>query len=450
MVANGLADFVNPTDAELDDAWRSVAARVDPGSGRQVNFIPAEVVTCLCAMRVVDHSRFGSSSALRAPFPIPELARLFKRPNTSVLAKMANLDGSRPNGGRYDREVYDVLTADPSALDSLYWRILSAARRQGVGPDLLPDFLGLIDTVDSAAAVDGSAGTGATAILGSVRWFTGLDGEVIVDDTHVWITRERVSDYPFPTNPRRAPRSAVRACVILPAGRADADGLVHILVEGADALPENSTSHPDAVVFGYHQRREFELLVNLLIPSGTLHPDNECSEVPGDSAPARQPLVSAVALDLDSAVQPQPSGFANDGVASRGLEWFIEEVRSRGGDAARVPDTPRTAVRISVPGRNPVVVRIKSRTGTTWTASSSDQDPRVDDTGAAYWVFVDLNDRPRRIYVLPNDNVREAIREVVSLQGARSPRGRKARKVSVNIEMVRVGRDRWDLLGLPR
>jgi putative restriction endonuclease len=58
---------------------------------------------CLAASFLVNHRRFGGSTAHQAPEPALTLARLFSRPPSSVLAKMANLDGSGSHGGTYSR-----------------------------------------------------------------------------------------------------------------------------------------------------------------------------------------------------------------------------------------------------------------------------------------------------------------------------------------------------------
>lgn len=143
---HSLSDFLEPSDQSLRTEWRSVLARhqVSPGQ-RQVNFVPSEVVLCLCASLLVDHSRFGSSSAHRAGFPVQELSRLYKRPPTSILAKMANLDGTRSNGGRHELEVSARMSSDSTLLQDVYLRILRAARAEGIDRDLLPDFLELED-----------------------------------------------------------------------------------------------------------------------------------------------------------------------------------------------------------------------------------------------------------------------------------------------------------------
>jgi hypothetical protein len=58
---------------------------------------------------------------------------------------MANLDGSRPNGARFDMVVGRALSADPSLRDSLYRRVVAAARAAGIDAHELPDFL-LLET----------------------------------------------------------------------------------------------------------------------------------------------------------------------------------------------------------------------------------------------------------------------------------------------------------------
>ncbi|WP_237658188.1 HNH endonuclease [Rhodococcus ruber] len=144
--AYGIGDFLDPSDAALREQWRSVLARQPVLRGqRQVNFVPSEVVLSLCASLLVDHSRFGSSSAHRAGFPVQHLARLYKRPPSSILAKMANLDGSRSHGGRHELEVSARMTSDSALLQDVYLRILRAARAEGIGRDALPDFLELED-----------------------------------------------------------------------------------------------------------------------------------------------------------------------------------------------------------------------------------------------------------------------------------------------------------------
>lgn len=138
-----LADYLDPTKDQLRDEWRSVLRRsvVPKGAGRQVNFVPSEVILALCASLLVDHSRFGSGSAHRAGFPVQHLAALYKRRPTSILAKMANLDGTRTNGGRLEFDVSARMSSDSELLQDVYRRILRTGRSEGIGTDALPDFL---------------------------------------------------------------------------------------------------------------------------------------------------------------------------------------------------------------------------------------------------------------------------------------------------------------------
>lgn len=135
------------TDIALSEAltqWDSITRRVAPAPGkRQVPFTPVETLLCLAAMFVVDHSRFGSSSAHRAPAPIQQLAALYKRPPSSILAKMANLDGTRSHGARHDLIAGVTLRSDTTQMTHVYRTVLAAARRAGINPPTLPDFLGL-------------------------------------------------------------------------------------------------------------------------------------------------------------------------------------------------------------------------------------------------------------------------------------------------------------------
>lgn len=139
-----LERFLDPTPDALREQWLSVLARKPvPRGTRQVHFIPSEVVLALCASLLIDHRPFGSSSAHKAGFPVQHLARLYHRPPTSILAKMANLDGTRSNGGKYELEVAARLQSNGELLRDIYRRILRSARSVGIDRDQLPDFLGL-------------------------------------------------------------------------------------------------------------------------------------------------------------------------------------------------------------------------------------------------------------------------------------------------------------------
>jgi putative restriction endonuclease len=137
-----LADYLDLTVGQAREQFRALALR-RPAHGRQVAFLPAETLLCLAASFLVNHRHFGGSTAHQAPEPVPSLARLFSRPPSSVLAKMANLDGSRSHGARWDALAGAILRDDPARFSRVYRVLLQAARAEGIGPGRLPDFLGL-------------------------------------------------------------------------------------------------------------------------------------------------------------------------------------------------------------------------------------------------------------------------------------------------------------------
>ena len=138
-----LADYLNLTVSQAREQFQTLQARRPVSHGRQVRFLPTETLLCLAASFLVNHRHYGGSTAHRAPEPVPSLARLFSRPPSSVLAKMANLDGSRSHGARWDVLAGAILRDDPARFSGLYRLLLHAARSQGISPALLPDFLGL-------------------------------------------------------------------------------------------------------------------------------------------------------------------------------------------------------------------------------------------------------------------------------------------------------------------
>ena len=137
-----LAEYLDLTVGQARDQFRALLHRRPVSSGRQVAFLPVETLLCLAASFLVNHRRFGGATAQHAPEPVPSLARLFSRPASSVLAKMANLDGSRSHGARWDVLAGAMLRDDPVRFTHTYRVLLEAARAEGIGPDRLPDFLG--------------------------------------------------------------------------------------------------------------------------------------------------------------------------------------------------------------------------------------------------------------------------------------------------------------------
>ncbi|MCW2933601.1 MAG: endonuclease [Actinomycetia bacterium] len=140
----GLDAYLKLTVSEARTQFNELLVRGDAAEGkRQVDFISVETLLCLAASFVVNHRRYGGSTAHTAPTPIPELARLFKRRPSSVLAKMANLDGSRSHGASHDASAGARLREDPTLFTYTYRVLLYAARAEGIGAGQLPDFLDL-------------------------------------------------------------------------------------------------------------------------------------------------------------------------------------------------------------------------------------------------------------------------------------------------------------------
>lgn len=138
-----LADYLDLTVGQAREQFRVLLTRRTVPGGRQVRFLPVETLLCLAASFLINHRRFGGSTAHLAPEPVPSLARLFSRPPSSVLAKMANLDGSRSHGARWDVLAGAFLRDDPTRFPRVYRVMLHAARAEGIAQVRLPDFLDL-------------------------------------------------------------------------------------------------------------------------------------------------------------------------------------------------------------------------------------------------------------------------------------------------------------------
>ena len=139
-----LADYLTLSATEAEAQWHAILARRRPSpDGRQEPYRPVETLLCAAAMLIIDQRSYGGSAAAHAAPPVPELAALFRRPTTSIPNKMANLDGSRPKGGKSDMVLWQRLSADHEQLFALYRTVLAAARAAGVDRNVLPDFLGL-------------------------------------------------------------------------------------------------------------------------------------------------------------------------------------------------------------------------------------------------------------------------------------------------------------------
>ncbi|SER60998.1 putative restriction endonuclease [Pedococcus cremeus] len=143
-MAHSMDAIFRPSLSELRQQWQAILDRsVVPPGKRQVAFTPVEILLCMYASRVVNHRRYGGSTAHLAEEPVQLLARLFKRPPSSILAKMANLDGSRTHGGRGEVEAAEKFAGSPDDYKDVYRRVMRTARSAGIASEVLPDFLGL-------------------------------------------------------------------------------------------------------------------------------------------------------------------------------------------------------------------------------------------------------------------------------------------------------------------
>ena len=138
------SDYLDLTPEDARTQWLSILDRRPAEQGqRQENFTPVETILCLATTYLVTSADFSNKAAVRAPRPVPELARLFRRPPTSVIAKMDNLDGARPKGNKNDVLVAATLRSDRERLAAVYRACLAGARRVGIDQTALPDFLGI-------------------------------------------------------------------------------------------------------------------------------------------------------------------------------------------------------------------------------------------------------------------------------------------------------------------
>jgi putative restriction endonuclease len=138
-----LADYLDLTVGQAREQFWVLLQRRPAQGTRQDTFLPVETLLCLAASFLVNHHHYGGRTSHLAPEPVPSLARLCCRPPSSILAKMANLDGSRSHGGKWDALVGATLRDDPARFSTIYRQLLQAARAEGIGPARLPDFLRL-------------------------------------------------------------------------------------------------------------------------------------------------------------------------------------------------------------------------------------------------------------------------------------------------------------------
>jgi putative restriction endonuclease len=136
-----LEDYLDLGASAAAGQWLRIIDRVP--AARQEPFLPIETLLTFGCFYLVDHRSFGGSTSNLAPGPVPLLARLFVRTPASILAKMANLDGSWTHRAAHELELFAALSTDPARYSPLYVMTLTAARSVAIDASTLPDFLGM-------------------------------------------------------------------------------------------------------------------------------------------------------------------------------------------------------------------------------------------------------------------------------------------------------------------
>jgi putative restriction endonuclease len=140
-----LSNYLDISISEAEQQWLEILARQEPAENRgRINHTPVETLLA-GAVRAVANVRAGGGDHRKFPFPVPELARLFRRRPNGVASKVGNLSGvpGRDRGASTDIELGRRLASDTELVAKTYRIVLAAARNIGINTDRLPDFLGL-------------------------------------------------------------------------------------------------------------------------------------------------------------------------------------------------------------------------------------------------------------------------------------------------------------------
>lgn len=185
-----LADYLDLTESDARQQFQELLKREPAAEGeRQDVFMPVETLLCLAASELVNHRQFGGKTAHLAPEPVQSLAELFRRRPSSVLAKMANLDGSRTNGAKWDEDVGRSLREQPTRFEHVYRVLFQAGRTEGIGPDRLCDFL-QIEVEHAQSAVPDTAETPGSH---PAQVTAGHDAFVAGRDLHIHVSGHEAS-----------------------------------------------------------------------------------------------------------------------------------------------------------------------------------------------------------------------------------------------------------------
>lgn len=141
MQTPDLKPWLDLTPAEAQRQWRQVIARPVLVEGkRQEKFLPVEVLLCYALFQVINPHSYGKANKNSIPPIVQTLAGFCKRPPLSLTSKMLNLEGTRPNGGRLEPELFLRLHQDFQLFAPLYRIVVDAAWAVGLPiPDVLAE-----------------------------------------------------------------------------------------------------------------------------------------------------------------------------------------------------------------------------------------------------------------------------------------------------------------------
>lgn len=163
--SHNLSTFLDLTVEQARAQWRQVMSRAD--RQRQEPFLPVETILCFGLFRVMNPHRFGGSNIHLVPEVATTLAVTFRRTTGSITNKMLNLEGSRKNAQPIEPLLFVQLSDNSDLFGSLYRMVVSAARDVGLGPDQVPDYLGMLDGADDDLL--GQDELGATDVAAIMR-----------------------------------------------------------------------------------------------------------------------------------------------------------------------------------------------------------------------------------------------------------------------------------------
>lgn len=137
-----LRDYLDLSLEGARQQWAALASRHPRVEGeRQPPFLPIETLTCFGLGLIAPPSRNNTINLRRSDPAVQAYARLFKRSEKSLAAKLNNLDGRRSHGARDEQKLWVHLTSNDRSFMHLYAIILESARETGIGEALAPDYL---------------------------------------------------------------------------------------------------------------------------------------------------------------------------------------------------------------------------------------------------------------------------------------------------------------------